>query len=137
MNRQAQPMRVRPYGQYCRSETSALRVSDYSSRVSSPSVGDVVAALDALYPPQTAEDWDVVGLTCGDRSTPARKVIFAIDPLPVVVDEALAWGADLLVTHHPLLLRPTHSVATDDWKGVFAAPADPRRLRPLHRPHQC
>ena len=43
--------------------------------------------------------------------------MFAVDPLPAVVDEALAWGADLLVTHHPLLLRPTHSVATDTWKG--------------------
>lgn len=48
---------------------------------------------------------------------PVRRVMFAVDPLPVVVDEALAWGADLLVTHHPLLLRPTHSVATDTWKG--------------------
>ena len=85
--------------------------------MSSPTVGNVVAALDALYPPQAAEDWDSVGLTCGDRSMPVRKVMFAVDPLPVVVDEALMWGADLLVTHHPLLLHPTHSVATDDWKG--------------------
>ncbi len=85
--------------------------------MSCPTVGDVVAALDALYPPETAEDWDVIGLTCGDRSMPVRRVMFAVDPLPVVVDEALAWGSDLLVTHHPLLLRPTHSVATDTWKG--------------------
>ncbi|MCZ3385857.1 MAG: Nif3-like dinuclear metal center hexameric protein [Actinomycetia bacterium] len=83
----------------------------------SPTVGDIVADLDALYPPATAEDWDVVGLTCGDRASQVRRVMFAVDPLPAVVDEALAWGADLLVTHHPLLLRPTHSVATDNWKG--------------------
>jgi dinuclear metal center YbgI/SA1388 family protein len=92
-------------------------VADYGVRVTSPTVGDVVAALDALYPPATAEEWDVVGLTCGERSTAVRRVMFAVDPLPEVVDEALAWGADLLVTHHPLLLRPTHSVATDTWKG--------------------
>lgn len=85
--------------------------------MSNPTVGDVVAALDGLYPPDTAESWDVVGLTCGDRSTPVRKVLFAVDPLPVVVAEALAGGVDLLVTHHPLLLHPTHSVATDSWKG--------------------
>lgn len=85
--------------------------------MTSPTVGDVVAALDALYPPETAEEWDVVGLTCGDRQSPARRVMFAIDPLPSVVNEALEWGADLLVTHHPLFLHPTHSVATDTWKG--------------------
>jgi dinuclear metal center YbgI/SA1388 family protein len=43
--------------------------------------------------------------------------MFAVDPLPVVVDEALTWGADLLVTHHPLLLRPVHSIAADTPKG--------------------
>jgi dinuclear metal center YbgI/SA1388 family protein len=80
-------------------------------------LADVVAALDGQYPPGTAEEWDVVGLTCGDRSAPVQRVLFAVDPLPAVVDEALDWGADLLVTHHPLLLRPTHSVATDSWKG--------------------
>lgn len=85
--------------------------------MSSPTVGDVVAALDALYPPETAEDWDAVGLTCGERLAPVTRVMFAVDPLPPVVEEAIAWGADLLVTHHPLLLRPTHSVATDTWKG--------------------
>lgn len=86
--------------------------------MSSPTVGDAVAALDAMYPPSTAENWDVVGLTCGDRAAPLRRVMFALDPVPDVVDEALAWGADLLVTHHPLLLSPTHSVATDTWKGL-------------------
>ncbi len=74
-------------------------------------------ALDALFPPQTAEGWDSVGLTCGDRGAPIRRVLFAVDPLPQVVDEAVSWQADLLVTHHPLLLRPVHSVSSDTWKG--------------------
>src|SRR5690606_31933450 len=34
------------------------------------------------------------------------------------VDEAIEWGADLLVTHHPLLLRPVHSVSTSTFKGA-------------------
>ena len=80
-------------------------------------VGDVAAALDSAYPPHTAEDWDSVGLVCGDRTDPVRRVLFAVDPLPGVVDEALAWGADLLVTHHPLLLHGVTSVSTDTWKG--------------------
>ena len=80
-------------------------------------ISDVVRALDELYPPGAAEEWDAVGLVCGDRDEPVRRVLFAVDPLPEVVDEALTWEADLLVTHHPLLLRGVHSVSTDSWKG--------------------
>lgn len=43
--------------------------------------------------------------------------MFAVDPVAAVVDEAVSWGADLLVTHHPLLLRPVHGVPATDPKG--------------------
>jgi dinuclear metal center YbgI/SA1388 family protein len=46
-----------------------------------------------------------------------RKVAFAVDPVAAVVDEALGWGADLLVTHHPLFLKPVHGVAATTFKG--------------------
>ncbi|HSI93266.1 MAG TPA: Nif3-like dinuclear metal center hexameric protein, partial [Jiangellaceae bacterium] len=45
------------------------------------------------------------------------RVLFAVDPVAAVVDEAVGWGADLLVTHHPLFLRPVHSVAATTAKG--------------------
>ena len=80
-------------------------------------VGDVVAALERRYPPQWAEGWDAVGLTCGDPDAPAERVLFAVDPAPVVVAEAREWNADLLVTHHPLLLRGVNSVAATTPKG--------------------
>jgi dinuclear metal center YbgI/SA1388 family protein len=82
-----------------------------------PSLADVVAVLDALYDPRTAEDWDAVGLVTGDADQPVHRVLFAVDPVDEVIREAAAWGADLLVTHHPLLLRGVHSVATDNPKG--------------------
>ncbi len=78
---------------------------------------DVVAALEALYPPETAEDWDRVGLVAGDLDQPVRLVHLAVDPTLAVVREAVDAGADLLVTHHPLLLRAVHSVATTTAKG--------------------
>ena len=68
-------------------------------------LADVVAALDRLYPQDTAMSWDQVGLVCGDPEQPVRRVLFAVDPTLAVVEEARALGADLLVTHHPLLLR--------------------------------
>jgi len=82
-----------------------------------PTLGRVVRTLDELYPPSTAEDWDAVGLVAGDPGAPVRKVLLAVDPVEEVADEALDWGADLLVTHHPLFLRPVHSVAATTFKG--------------------
>jgi dinuclear metal center YbgI/SA1388 family protein len=80
-------------------------------------LADVLAALDARYDPALAEPWDAVGLVCGDPAEPVRRVLFAVDPTSDVVDEALEIGADLLVTHHPLLLTPVHGVPADDPKG--------------------
>lgn len=82
-----------------------------------PTLAQAVDALDALYPPSLAADWDSVGTVCGDPADPVRRVLFAIDPVDVVVDEAVRLGADLLVTHHPLFLRGTSSVAATTAKG--------------------
>jgi len=82
-------------------------------------LADVVHLLDRRYPPRTAESWDAVGLVTGDPDQQVERVLFAVDPVAAVVDEAVAWGADLLVTHHPLLLRPVHSVAATTFKGAL------------------
>ena len=80
-------------------------------------LADVTAALDVLYPPALAESWDAVGLVCGEPSAAVSRVLFAVDPVEVVADEAVAGAHDLLVTHHPLYLRGTTSVAADRPKG--------------------
>ena len=80
-------------------------------------LAEVIAALDARYDPALAEEWDAVGLVCGDPQDVVRKVLFAVDPTAAVVDEAIEVGADLLVTHHPLLLSGVHGVPADDPKG--------------------
>ena len=80
-------------------------------------VADVVAYLDGRYPPAWAEDWDRVGLVVGDPEAPAGRVLCVVDCVPETVDEALALGADLIVAHHPLLLRGVSSVATTGAKG--------------------
>jgi dinuclear metal center YbgI/SA1388 family protein len=73
--------------------------------------------MDELYPPAWAASWDAVGLVCGDPDAEVRRVHLAVDPVEAVVTEALELGADLLVTHHPLYLRGTRSVAATDPKG--------------------
>lgn len=82
-------------------------------------VHDVVSALEAAYPPALAESWDAVGLVCGDRTEPVRRVLLAVDPVAEIVEEAVALDAQLLVTHHPLLLRGVHGVPADEPKGAL------------------
>ncbi|MEJ3654135.1 Nif3-like dinuclear metal center hexameric protein [Actinomycetes bacterium KLBMP 9759] len=83
-----------------------------------PTVGEVIAALEAAYPPALAADWDAVGLVCGDPAEPVTSVLIAVDPVPATVDEAVG-SAQLLVTHHPLLLRGVHGVGADTPKGAL------------------
>jgi dinuclear metal center YbgI/SA1388 family protein len=83
----------------------------------SPTLGEVIAVLDGLYDPSWAESWDAVGLVTGDPEVPVQRVLFAVDPARAVVDEAIAGDFDLLVTHHPLLLRGVNSVAATTPKG--------------------
>lgn len=80
-------------------------------------LGDVVALLESWYPPELADDWDAVGLVCGDPDTLVRRVLLAVDPVQAVADEAVAGDADLVVVHHPLFLRGTSSVAATTPKG--------------------
>ncbi|MFC9431739.1 MULTISPECIES: Nif3-like dinuclear metal center hexameric protein [unclassified Streptomyces] len=84
---------------------------------SAPRLSDVLAALDALWPPERAEQWDAVGTVCGDPDAPVTRVLFAVDPVQDIADEAVRLGADLIVTHHPLYLRGTTTVAAGTFKG--------------------
>ena len=84
-----------------------------------PTVRDVLAALEARFPQHLAEDWDVNGLTVGSpRRRAVTRVHFAVDPTLAVAREAVSAGAQLLVTHHPLLLRGVTNVAADTPKGA-------------------
>jgi dinuclear metal center YbgI/SA1388 family protein len=85
----------------------------------SATVGDVIAALDAAYPPGLAQDWDAVGLVCGDPGEPVRRVLVAVDATAAVVAEAVERGVQLVVAHHPLLLRGVHGVGADTAKGAL------------------
>ncbi|MET0997712.1 MAG: Nif3-like dinuclear metal center hexameric protein [Marmoricola sp.] len=82
-----------------------------------PTLGDVTALLDQWYPPRTADDWDAVGLVCGDPGADVQRILLAVDPVTSVADEAVEGGAQLLVTHHPLFLKGVHGVAATDPKG--------------------
>ncbi|OZF46069.1 Nif3-like dinuclear metal center hexameric protein [Rhodococcus sp. 14-2470-1b] len=82
-------------------------------------LADVIAVLEAHYPPRLAESWDSVGLVCGDPADRVGTVLYAVDATEEVVAEAIDMGADLLVVHHPLLLRGVDTVAANTPKGAL------------------
>jgi dinuclear metal center YbgI/SA1388 family protein len=85
--------------------------------MATPRLADVLAALSRRFPPDLAQDWDRVGLVAGDPDEPVASVLFAVDPAQPVAQEAVDRGAQLLVVHHPLLLRGVHSVAATSGQG--------------------
>ena len=76
-------------------------------------VNDILQFLNTLAPAYMKEDWDNVGLLCGSRNTAVSKILVALDPFEHVCKEAVEVGAQLLVTHHPLIFSPLPCV-TDE-----------------------
>ncbi len=80
-------------------------------------LAEVIAVLDAAYPPELAHDWDSVGLVCGDPDDSVDSVTVAVDATAAVVDSVGPRG--LLLAHHPLLLRGVDTVAASTPKGAL------------------
>lgn len=85
---------------------------------STPTVGDVLLAIEELWPESLAEGWDAVGLVVGRPDREVSTIVFAVDPTEAVIDDAVNLGADLIVAHHPLMLKPVNSVAATHAKGA-------------------
>lgn len=81
------------------------------------SLSGVIAAMEIRYPSATSELWDAVGLVVGNPDSEISKVLFAVDPSEAVVDEAIDFGAQLIIAHHPLMLKGVSSVAESTRKG--------------------
>ncbi|MDE5699515.1 MAG: Nif3-like dinuclear metal center hexameric protein [Lachnospiraceae bacterium] len=78
---------------------------------------EVIEKLEALSPTAFAEEWDNIGLLAGRRDKEVGTVYIALDATDDVIDEAVRLGADLLLTHHPLIFRKLGRVNTDDFIG--------------------
>lgn len=82
-------------------------------------LADVCRVIERLWPLSGAEPWDAPGLLVGDPAAQVSSVLLAVDPVADTVAEAVESGADLLLVHHPLLLRGVTSVAEDRYKGAL------------------
>ena len=80
-------------------------------------LGDVIDVLEAAYPPALAQDWDSVGLVCGDPGDDVDSVTISVEATPALVYEVYDRGVRL--AHHPLLLRGVDTVAANTAKGAL------------------
>ncbi len=83
-------------------------------------VGEVEKYLYNWAPADLAADWDNVGLLVGDPDREVKKILTTLDITESVVEEAVQTGADLIVSHHPVMNCAWHPVQTlraDDRQG--------------------
>lgn len=85
--------------------------------MTSVTLRDVLAHTERLWPAIGAEDWDAVGLVSGNVDADVSRILFVIDVTSETLDEAIDGKYDLVIAHHPLLLRGVNSVAEDKFKG--------------------
>ena len=77
----------------------------------------VIKSLEQLCSPAFAESWDNVGLLAGRKEKEVQKICIAVDAVESVIEEAVRKGADMLLTHHPLIFSPMKKINTDDFIG--------------------
>ena len=80
-------------------------------------VKDVYRAINDRSPFSAAQSWDNVGLLVGDEDWEVRRIYVALDATDEVVEKATSWGADLLVTHHPMVFSPMKRIVAGDFIG--------------------
>ena len=92
------------------------------------SVKDIINILDSIAPPSLAESWDNIGIQVGSEDWPVKRIFIALDPLPEVVKLACKDNIDLLITHHPLLMKPIKSINTNNSTGNIIQMAIEHRM---------
>lgn len=88
-----------------------------------PKVSDVIDAAEKLWPQGGADDWDRPGLIAGAFHQEVTKVLMSVDVTSELLDDAIAGGFDLILSHHPFLLRGVTSIAENTAKGTVLAKA--------------
>ena len=81
-------------------------------------VKDIVAVIEEFAPLAIQEGWDNSGLCVGSPENEVSSVLLALDCTETLVDEAIECGADMIVTHHPLIFSGLKKISTEDQVGA-------------------
>ena len=80
-------------------------------------VKDIISVIEEFAPLSIQESWDNSGLCVGSPEDEVSSVLLGLDCTPALVDEAVACGADMIVTHHPLIFKGVKKISPEDQTG--------------------
>lgn len=89
-------------------------------------VRDITSVIESFAPLSIQEGWDNSGLVIGSQEQEVHGVLLGFDCTPALVDEAARCGADMIVTHHPLIFGGIKKISPEDPVGLAILKA-PRR----------
>ncbi len=78
---------------------------------------DIMKVIETTYPKHAALEWDNVGLLVGRAEKEVKSIYVALDATDEVIDDAILRGADMLITHHPLLFSPLKKITDEHFIG--------------------
>jgi dinuclear metal center YbgI/SA1388 family protein len=81
-------------------------------------VKDIINIIEDFAPLSIQEGWDNSGLCVGSPEDEVTSVLLALDCTPELVDEAVRCGADMIITHHPLIFSGLKKISPDDFIGA-------------------
>ena len=81
-------------------------------------VKDIIAVIEEFAPLSIQEGWDNSGLCVGSPEDEVTSALFALDCTEQLVDEAIACGADMIITHHPLIFSGLKKISPEDQVGA-------------------
>ena len=84
---------------------------------------DLLETLEQLWPISGADEWDAPGLVSGSLDSRISRILLTVDVTDEILDEALDGGFDLIIAHHPLLLRGIKTASEETSKGRILARA--------------
>ena len=80
-------------------------------------VRDIINVIEEFAPSSIQEGWDNSGLCIGSPDDEVTSILLALDCTPELIDEAVECGADMIVTHHPLIFSGLKKISSDDLVG--------------------
>ncbi|MEG1994493.1 MAG: Nif3-like dinuclear metal center hexameric protein, partial [Oscillospiraceae bacterium] len=76
-------------------------------------VKDILDFINSFAPFNSAEDFDNVGLLVGNKNAEVKKVLVCLDCTDEIISEAIDLGANLVITHHPVIFSPLKKMVSD------------------------
>ena len=76
---------------------------------------EIIKEIEARFPKHYAMEWDNVGLQVGRSDKEVKRIYLALDATDEVIEEAADWGADMLITHHPMIFKARKKINDEDF----------------------